>query len=74
MSAATAPVTDDREKRDLFAVYLTVHAMHRLDFEEVLKVPVLRGCLRNTLEAMRRRIAKAKAKAIEAPEAFQLTP
>lgn len=74
MSAATTPVTDEREKRELFAVYLTVHAMHRLDFEEVLKIPVLRGCLRNTLEAMRRRLAKAKARSAADSASFQLTP
>lgn len=74
MSAVTAPVTSEQERLDLFAVYLTIQGLHHLSFEQALLIPVVRGCLRNTLEAMRRRLAKAKARAAADSAEFQLAP
>lgn len=71
---SVSPTIDAQERVDLFAVYLSLPQLHHLDFDQVLERPVILGCLRNTLEAKRRRLAKLKARAaVEATE-FCLAP
>jgi hypothetical protein len=74
MNASTEPVRDEQERRDLFAAYLNLPQLHRWGFEEILKRPLVLGCLRNSLEAMRRRLAKRKVQSAPAIADFQLTP
>jgi hypothetical protein len=69
----SATALSAQERLDLFAVYLSLPGLHHLGFEEILTRPVVLGCLRNTLEAMRRRQAKVKAKAARESTEFVLT-
>lgn len=73
MSNATV-IDLDQEKRDMFAVYLTLPSLHHLDFEQAIKDPSIRICLRNTAHARRKALAARKAKSIPEAANFELTP
>jgi hypothetical protein len=71
---SAAPELSAAERLDLFAIYLNAHGLHHLSFEQAIAIPVVLGCLRNTLEATRRRLAKLKAKAAREAADFALEP
>jgi hypothetical protein len=60
------------EIQDLRIVHASLPAMSAIPFVRCLAEPTLLLCLRNTLEARRRR--RARIKADVATEPFQLTP
>jgi hypothetical protein len=70
--AVNAPELTAAEIRELYFVHASLPAMNAIPFLDCLRDPTLLLCLRNTLEARRRR--RAKIKADVAAEPFELTP
>ena len=69
-----SPELTEQERLDCFAIYLSLPRVHeRMSFEEAMADTAVRICLRNTAEAKRRRLAKAKTASIPAAAEFQLT-